>query len=445
MLLGKRSQQSCHNSSAGHRRFAIGVDYGTNSVRAIVVDLADGSETASCVYDYPSGEAGILLDPKDPHLARQNPADYIEGFYQRGGRGRPGGQTAARLSARARRRHRRRHDRLDADPRRSPRHAAGPASRVPRQSGGPCLAVEGPHELRRGGRNHREGPAHAATAIWPSAAASIAANGSGRRFCTAGGPRRRSSRRPTPGWNWPISCRPISPAISIPTRSPAASARPATRRCTTSSGAACRASSFCGNSIPRWPAVAERFAKPALTADHRAGGLTEEIARQGRPAAGRGRGRRRLRRPHGRRRRGHQAGNAGEDHRHQHLRHDGRADGQVAARHPRPVRHRARLDHSRHVRPGGGPIGRGRHLQLVRQVSHAGGLHGQGRSARQSYPRGRKAPARRKRTAGPRLEQRQPHDPGRSAADAACWSGKRCTRPRRKSIGRWSRRRPSAP
>ena len=68
-------------SSAGHRRFAIGVDYGTNSVRAIVVDLADGGETGSCVYDYPSGEAGVLLDPKDPHLARQNPADYIEGLY----------------------------------------------------------------------------------------------------------------------------------------------------------------------------------------------------------------------------------------------------------------------------------------------------------------------------------------------------------------------------
>ena len=25
---------------------------------------------------------GILLDLKDPNLARQNPADYIEGFYQ---------------------------------------------------------------------------------------------------------------------------------------------------------------------------------------------------------------------------------------------------------------------------------------------------------------------------------------------------------------------------
>lgn len=63
------------------RRYAIGVDYGTNSVRTLVVDLRDGREVASKVFNYPSGEAGILLDPKDPNLARQNPADYIEGFY----------------------------------------------------------------------------------------------------------------------------------------------------------------------------------------------------------------------------------------------------------------------------------------------------------------------------------------------------------------------------
>jgi len=63
-------------------RFAIGVDYGTNSVRALVVDVADGKEVASSVYEYASGEAGILLDPKNPNLARQNPADYIEGFHR---------------------------------------------------------------------------------------------------------------------------------------------------------------------------------------------------------------------------------------------------------------------------------------------------------------------------------------------------------------------------
>ena len=69
------------NRSVDHR-FSIGLDYGTNSVRALIVDVDDGAEIASCVYDYPSGEHGILLDAKDPNLARQNPADYIEGFYQ---------------------------------------------------------------------------------------------------------------------------------------------------------------------------------------------------------------------------------------------------------------------------------------------------------------------------------------------------------------------------
>ncbi len=61
-------------------RFSIGVDFGTNSVRALVVDVADGNEVASAVFHYPSGQDGILLDPKDPNLARQNPADYVEGF-----------------------------------------------------------------------------------------------------------------------------------------------------------------------------------------------------------------------------------------------------------------------------------------------------------------------------------------------------------------------------
>jgi len=63
------------------RRFAIGVDFGTNSVRALVVDVDDGSEIAAHVSKYSSGQAGVLLSPKDPNLARQNPADYIAGFY----------------------------------------------------------------------------------------------------------------------------------------------------------------------------------------------------------------------------------------------------------------------------------------------------------------------------------------------------------------------------
>ena len=130
-----------------HKRYAIGVDYGTNSVRALVVDVADGGEVGLVGgHDYPSGEAGILLDPKDPNLARQNPADYIEGFYRvgrGGGRMRPpstagsGRSTVVGIGV----------DTTGSTPHpgRSRRHAAGDAARVPEEPGRPRLAVEGPH------------------------------------------------------------------------------------------------------------------------------------------------------------------------------------------------------------------------------------------------------------------------------------------------------------
>jgi len=60
--------------------FALGIDYGTNSVRALIVNTSNGKEIGTCVYNYPSGKDGILLDPRDPHLARQNPKDYIKGL-----------------------------------------------------------------------------------------------------------------------------------------------------------------------------------------------------------------------------------------------------------------------------------------------------------------------------------------------------------------------------
>jgi L-ribulokinase len=61
-------------------RYAIGLDFGTNSCRSLIVDLADGRELAGHVFAYPSGEAGILLDPKDPNVARQHPQDYLDGL-----------------------------------------------------------------------------------------------------------------------------------------------------------------------------------------------------------------------------------------------------------------------------------------------------------------------------------------------------------------------------
>lgn len=61
-------------------KHTIGLDYGTNSVRGLAVDVATGQEVATAVFPYPTGDAGVHLDSADPHLARQNPADYIDGF-----------------------------------------------------------------------------------------------------------------------------------------------------------------------------------------------------------------------------------------------------------------------------------------------------------------------------------------------------------------------------
>lgn len=60
--------------------FTLGLDYGTNSVRALVVRCRDGVELGSAVFVYPSGEQGVLLDARDHQLARQNPADYLLGL-----------------------------------------------------------------------------------------------------------------------------------------------------------------------------------------------------------------------------------------------------------------------------------------------------------------------------------------------------------------------------
>ncbi|BCX49841.1 ribulokinase [Haloferula helveola] len=62
--------------------FTIGLDYGTNSARALVVDCTDGREIGTAVVDYPSGHQGILLDPSNHHLARQSPADYLHALEQ---------------------------------------------------------------------------------------------------------------------------------------------------------------------------------------------------------------------------------------------------------------------------------------------------------------------------------------------------------------------------
>jgi L-ribulokinase len=59
-------------------KYAIGLDYGTNSARAIVVNVANGAEVGTAVWNYQHGTAGVILS-RDPNLARQHPADYVQG------------------------------------------------------------------------------------------------------------------------------------------------------------------------------------------------------------------------------------------------------------------------------------------------------------------------------------------------------------------------------
>lgn len=62
-------------------KYAIGVDYGTLSGRAVLVDVETGEELASSVYEYPHGVMDTALPDGTPlshDWALQHPTDYVE-------------------------------------------------------------------------------------------------------------------------------------------------------------------------------------------------------------------------------------------------------------------------------------------------------------------------------------------------------------------------------
>ncbi len=62
-------------------KYVIGVDYGTDSVRSVIVDTTNGDEIAGAVYEYRRWREGKYCDPSKNQF-RQHPLDYIEGFEQ---------------------------------------------------------------------------------------------------------------------------------------------------------------------------------------------------------------------------------------------------------------------------------------------------------------------------------------------------------------------------
>lgn len=59
--------------------YVIGVDYGTDSVRAIIVNTATGEEMVASVFQYPRWRDGLYCNA-DNNQFRQHPLDYIEGL-----------------------------------------------------------------------------------------------------------------------------------------------------------------------------------------------------------------------------------------------------------------------------------------------------------------------------------------------------------------------------
>lgn len=64
--------------SASPACYSIGLDYGTSSVRCLLVNTLTGQEIAQSEWAYEHGEQGVLIS-RDPNLARQHPSDYLKG------------------------------------------------------------------------------------------------------------------------------------------------------------------------------------------------------------------------------------------------------------------------------------------------------------------------------------------------------------------------------
>ncbi len=62
-------------------QYVIGVDYGTDSVRSIIVNAANGKEIAAAVFPYPRWKDGLYCNAAASQF-RQHPLDYVEGLEQ---------------------------------------------------------------------------------------------------------------------------------------------------------------------------------------------------------------------------------------------------------------------------------------------------------------------------------------------------------------------------
>ena len=62
-------------------KYVLGVDFGTDSVRSVIVDTADGKVLASYVVNFKRWGEGRFCDPSENRF-RQHPLDYMEGLVE---------------------------------------------------------------------------------------------------------------------------------------------------------------------------------------------------------------------------------------------------------------------------------------------------------------------------------------------------------------------------
>ena len=348
-------------------KYVIGLDYGTNSVRTLIVNTANGHEAAAAVWGYEHGEQGVVLG-RDPNLARQHPADYLLGAEITIKKA----LAAARKSVRGF----------------QPEQVIGigvdttGSTPMPVDADGQPLACDkrfakNPAALAWLWKDHT-GTAEAAeiTAlagqIRPQYLAKCGGVYSSEWFfskvlhCLRANPEVFDAAH-----SWVELADYVPAALTgtlAPDRLTAGICAAGHKAMYSPEWGGFPDAEFLGKLDPKLAALRARLCPRVESVDRAVGGLTADVGGEnrldGRPSRGGGS----FRRPHGRHRQRRRPGDAGQDHRHQHLRHHHCAGVRKIGRHSGPVRHCQRKRPARFLRPGSGAVGGGRYFQLVCQL-----------------------------------------------------------------------------